>query len=144
MADAFEGCIVNRAADSASTNFNGTFSLPWDNEIVDTNGYHSNVTTNTRITVPSAVNGRYGIFTVCLYLTSVLSDSYIISSMAKNSTNFCYDIYNMNTTLTGNMIVCTPPLLLTTSDFYECGLFCSDTATVLKANSTFSLTVMGA
>lgn len=55
------GACVNAAATGSSQTIpNGSFSaIAYGAEYVDTNGFHDNVTNNTRITIPSSLGGNY-------------------------------------------------------------------------------------
>ena len=64
----FVGCSVYKTTNQSINNTSET-AISWDAEIVDTNGFHDNVTNNTRFTVPSGYAGKY------LFVISVVSGS---------------------------------------------------------------------
>jgi len=142
----FAGAILRNAADSASTNFS-SIVVGWDTEILDTDAAHSTVSNTSRITIPAAFDGKYGIFHACIYLTSVAgTDESLGITFLKNSAAFD-GIARMILTCDQFAVIAhtveTPPVFLTTSDIFEISVFCNDPATVLEADySTFSLMVI--
>lgn len=58
------GCAINASGTSVGSGGSGSL-IAFDSETWDTDGYHSNVTNNTRITIPSGLGGKYQ-FIVCL------------------------------------------------------------------------------
>lgn len=54
---AFVGCVLSKADQNLSTATATTLS--WNNEILDTDGFHDNVTNNSRITIPTGKDGKY-------------------------------------------------------------------------------------
>ena len=57
-AGSFVGCYVYRGSTQSIAN-NTTTSLVFEDEIFDTDGFHSNVTNASRITIPSGKGGKY-------------------------------------------------------------------------------------
>lgn len=55
----FVGCMAIKSADEAAANYSALTAIPWTSEKYDTNGFHDNVTNNTRLTVPD-LSGTYG------------------------------------------------------------------------------------
>jgi hypothetical protein len=55
---AFTGVSVSSTTDQTIANATYT-ALTWDGEYFDTDGYHSNVTNNNRITIPTGKGGKY-------------------------------------------------------------------------------------
>jgi hypothetical protein len=58
IATGFIGCSLYKSADQAITNDSWT-SITFDTEVFDTDNFHSNVTNNSRITIPSGKAGKY-------------------------------------------------------------------------------------
>jgi hypothetical protein len=57
----FVGCVAFLSSNQVVSNNTAT-AITLDGEIVDSDGFHSNTTNNTRITVPSGKAGKYFIF----------------------------------------------------------------------------------
>ncbi len=58
-AASFVGCML-RKTDSTQSIANGTYTaVTFDSEVLDTDGFHSNVTNNARITIPTGKGGKY-------------------------------------------------------------------------------------
>jgi hypothetical protein len=54
-------CILKKTADQSTNNATNT-SITFDDEIVDTNGFHSTATNTDRITIPAGLDGYYEIW----------------------------------------------------------------------------------
>ena len=57
-ASSFVGCDLRKTANQSISN-NTSTALSFDAENYDTDGFHNNVTNNTRITIPSGKGGKY-------------------------------------------------------------------------------------
>jgi len=55
---AFVGCSLTKTAGQSVAN-NTLTTITWDSETFDTDGFHDNVTNNSRITIPSGKAGKY-------------------------------------------------------------------------------------
>ena len=55
----FVGCILNNSVQPASVANATHTAVSFDNEVVDTNGFHSTVTNTSRITIPTGYGGKY-------------------------------------------------------------------------------------
>ncbi len=144
-AGAFVGCILKNTVDSAPTNF-APIVITWSAEDADTDGFHSTSSNTGRITIPSAVNGRYGIFSCSVQLTSVSGVPTMQLGLQVNGTTNGSALGNWVSGSNSVAYICisSAPTLLNTADFWEVTLFCSDTTTVLTAGvSNFSLNVVG-
>ena len=54
----FVGCVVFRATPQVLAN-NTLTAIGFDSEVIDTDGFHSNVTSNARIFIPAGLGGKY-------------------------------------------------------------------------------------
>ena len=54
----FVGCSLTKTANQSTSNVTLT-TISWDSENFDTDGFHDNVTNNSRITIPSGKAGKY-------------------------------------------------------------------------------------
>jgi hypothetical protein len=143
----FSGVLLTRTADLTAQNLTAaTTVIPWDNEVFDTDNFHSLVTNTSRITIPSAVNGRYGIFSCNVWCTSLNTSNWFSAQVNKNgsapnalasSGSFVGD-----TQCAANVV--SLPFLLTTGDFYEVLPYTpSDTSVTIESDqSYFSLMVL--
>lgn len=80
----FVGASVYRGAAQSISNATAT-ALTFDNETFDTNTFHSNVTNNTRMTVPSGKAGKY-LVTGVTYFTNNATGQRIVY-IYKNGSN---------------------------------------------------------
>ena len=63
----FVGCML-RKSDSSQSIANDTYAIvTFDNEIIDTDGFHDNTTNNSRITIPTGKGGKYLVTAVVHY-----------------------------------------------------------------------------
>ncbi len=142
--NAFVGCILNLIIDDISRNWNASISPTWTAEAIDTDGFHSLVTNQSLIIIPSSMNGRYGIFNTCCVLINGTAGMTAEAIIQQNGTG-TISVTGMATV--GTTAYCsatTPPQILNTSDSYRVLPVCTDTSTVLQAsNSSFSLQVVG-
>lgn len=77
------GCSLNRSTDLTVSN-NAWNVITYDTENYDTDGFHSNVTNTSRITIPTGKAGKYQILTSVLWNTSAVGERYL--SVTKNGT----------------------------------------------------------
>jgi hypothetical protein len=146
---AFSGCLLNLSADLTAVNIStGTYVVPWNTEVFDTDGFHDNVTNPSRITIPSSVNGKYGIFSGTIYITNVDSPAFDIGSAQVNKGgSFAYDYGPISATTVSDTQKITNfasmPVPLVTGDYYELLPYCRDTSvTILSNTSFFALAVL--
>ena len=144
------GCLVKNTSDLTAQNFNNT-SPTWAAEVYDTDAFHDPGSNPSRITIPSAANGRYGILKANVRLSSVSNNINLAVSIEKSNValgawlEVGAQLSRTDGSSLGNgWCECeTQPLLLATGDYFETNIFCSDTSTTLDANgSSFSLEVL--
>lgn len=141
----FSGCRVTKSVDQTGANYTGGVAVAWDSEVYDTDGFHDNVTNNTRLTPPS---GR-GITKVELVAhwrgENGTSGTYANVFIRKNGTTTLVTQRSELTDTTIRLVASTGPVSHTDGDYYE-ALFQaeSDTATdVVSIVSFFSCKVSG-
>jgi hypothetical protein len=94
---AFVGCILNRVTFPANVANATQTAVSFDNELVDTNNFHSTVTNPTRITIPTGYGGKYNICASSYWNTSAGGGTRG-SRIYKNGANFI----DFGTNLSGN------------------------------------------
>jgi hypothetical protein len=145
---AFVGVILKRSADSGSLNFSTNQIADWNTELIDTDAFHDTVTNNSRITIPSSVNGKYGIFHASIGIGSLAGtdQTNLIILQRNGSQIFNGTAGQICTNDQGSdiwMTIETCPLLLTTGDYYEIIAFSHDTTAIWEATySSFALYVV--
>jgi hypothetical protein len=81
----FAGCSLKKSA-SQSVADNTVTAMTWDQEVFDTDGYHSTVTNTDRITIPAGKGGYY-LVTCVLYFNDTDADTWRDIRIYKNGTN---------------------------------------------------------
>lgn len=140
---------MKKAADLTAVNLSSTVAIAWTAESLDTYGGHDNSTANTKYIVPSALNGKYGVFHAMIGVTATASGAAVSVAIRKGGTidyvgcgGFTKNSGNMSGL--GPLWCCTQPILLTTADEFEVYIHSSDTSTNIEAeNSSFSLEIVG-
>ncbi len=145
------GCVVNKTIAQLLVNISvGDNLIAFDASVFDTNGFHNNIINNSRITIPAAVNGQYGILTACLSITLVNTGG---------TNGFCYFYKNgallgignaqLLRLINGNgqstdsnwFQITSGPILLTTGDYYEFAANIADGSITINAESNFGIYV---
>jgi len=107
----FVGVQVTKTANT-SVGAGANVQIPWDSEEFDTDGFHSNVTNNARLTVPSGLGGYYKVYfamqwassstvqrrIVAIYKNGNSSTGTFINNFETSSINFpsCAMAFTMN------------------------------------------------
>lgn len=148
---AFQGCLATLSGDKTTQNYSSPVTIAWDGtDIYDTNSAHDPVTNNSRITIPSAWNNLYGIFTFTASIALINTASPLQGDILKAAAN--YPGNGVGVVLNGNgngqattsaWLQClTGPQLLATADIWTTRLLAAtDTSVTLKAESSFGVIV---
>ena len=141
------GCLVKNTSDLTSQNYSSGGVIAWASEVYDTDAFHSTSSNQSRITIPSAANGRYGILKANIRLSSVSANQNVNVGINKGGTPFYIGFGQQNaqsgSSSYGWVEAETQPVLLTTGDYFEAAMFCNDSSTTVDANaSSFSLEVL--
>lgn len=141
---AFRGAMVKKSADQTSANYSTISAVSWDAEIYDNISAHDNVTNNSRLTVP--VGATVVRLAGSINIGAFTSGSQIQVEIRKNGTD-SYDGYaGHRTTWSGTPFPFQcfgPPLQVTSGDYFELFVQCSDTSvTVNAAQSNFSMEII--
>ena len=83
----FVGCYLQKSANQSINNTTLT-TVTWDVETLDSDGFHSNVTNNSRITIPSGKAGKYSIGVSLNWASNSTGLRQIL--FAKNGTTFSW------------------------------------------------------
>jgi hypothetical protein len=141
-----DGVMLKKAADQTGVSYFSA-DVSWDTEVHDTDGYHEGVTNPARITIPSGANGKYGILRANYHLSSGAGAGHVTWSQIQKGNSVAYDGVGSVLQSCGTFAdfwseVETAPVPLTTADYFEFNLFCSDgSINVEQEHSTFSLHV---
>jgi hypothetical protein len=143
--DPFWEAIVYKATDPASASYNNTVVI-WDSELIDVNGSHSTSSNTSRFTIPSALNGKYGVLhgqiefsntglggTFYIYLAKVGSPDF-------DGAGICF---HTTTQDWGWVQVESQPMLLATADYFELIAYNDHGAIIQSENSQWSLEIVG-
>lgn len=142
------GCLLKNTSDLTAQNFNGSLIPTWAAEVYDTDGFHDTSANQSRITIPSAANGRYGIFKINLRLSLIQNSTNLSAAVLKNGADFLGNGLQLSRTdgsslAYGWVEVESQPVLLATNDYHQVSVFTNDTSTTLDAaGSSFSLEVL--
>lgn len=138
----FRGALVKKAADQTTANYTTEAAIAWDATSYDRGDWHSEVTNNTRLTVPAGVDlvRAWGHVRV----TSATDADYHILGVRKNG-SLAYDgATRMGTAFTGTSVevaIVTPVLEVVPTDYFELMLFIeSDVSVTIAADrSSFGI-----
>lgn len=134
------GAIVKSSGDLTTQNYSGFPLLAWNAEVYDTDGFHDNVTNNSRLTVPAAYDGRYAVIKVSVRLSLVGASSTGSLQVLKNGAAFTHGGVNSVFSSGSGTVwveVESQPILLATGDYFEIQGFCNDTSVTRDANGSF-------
>lgn len=144
----FSGCRVKLAAQLTAQNYSSETALPFTEEVFDTDGFHDNATNNTRITIPSGLDGYYGVLTAVVQAGAVSANSAFFLRIIRNATDDADNIMalegeNINSTVP-SLTVTTPPILFSAGDYFEAWFRCSDTSINIEEHTSFGISILGA
>lgn len=145
---AIRGCLLNKTADETGSDYSAGATVAWTREIYDTGGFHA--ANDDAIIIPSAVNGRYGVFTAFLSLSSVSANNNCIVSIRRGASieyigwvgTTRHMQGNGQQTTSGWMQISSGPVLLTTGEEYDVHLTSSDNNINIESESSFGLVVI--
>jgi hypothetical protein len=116
----YKGALVRKAADLTGQNFTTATTLSWNQEAYNTDNFHSNVTNNTRLTVPAGVNKVR--LSAALRLVNQTSGTYAGLLILKNG-SLAYDgvvrHYSQISATAENLTATGPVIQVTPGDYFE-------------------------
>jgi len=145
----FQGVLATRDADETTADYTTTAALAFDGvDAYDTHGAHDPASDNSKIIVPAAWNGLYGVPRCCLYQTSFTAAGSFTLSIRRDGSS-SYDGFvglsrSVNLTQAASVVE-GPPLLLTTGQEFEAWFHNhADTSVTIEApHTTFGLQIVG-
>jgi hypothetical protein len=135
-----------RVTKSATQNVNDSTetAVSWDQETTDTNGYHDNVTNNTRLTVPAGHGGTYVMACVTIYPNNATGIRETKIRLNGSGSGSATNIGNSNIPAGGSNNIGPPAIamyILSAGDYVECDAYQTSTTTLaIVATNTSSVT----
>ena len=136
------GCSLTKSANQSLTASTET-AITFDGESWDTNGFHDNVTNNTRITIPTGYTGKYELSGV-VSLAPMVGNYYVL--IKKNGSVLTYTVvqYSSNSSLDTGFTF-SQLLSLTAADYVELFLYqASGSAKNCQTSTSFAINYLGA
>lgn len=138
------GALVGLSTDGGSIDASAGVLVGFDTEEYDTDGFHDNVTNNSRLTIPSGLGIKKVRLTGQLFGINVTSTTYTIIVLFKNgaglTTGLFYQGGGQISNLSKNAV--SPEIVCADGDYFEIQYSTNDTATNLDSDYTgFGITV---
>jgi hypothetical protein len=139
--------LTRKSANQTAANYSTRTAITWNQDVYDTDSIHDVSSNTTKLIVPSALNGKYGIVQASVGCTSVTNSISAALGIAKGG-SLTYNGFGGNSVLTAATAIgltCrTQPILLTTGDEFEAVFYTADTSIdVLATRCSFGLRVVG-
>lgn len=131
------GASVYLSTSLTTINPTGVYTIPFNSELFDTNGWHDNTTNNTRLTVPSGVN--YAVFAGTIGVNALTANERCLIRIQKNGADFAQAPWTMVQTAQtdASISICSGPIPVTTGDYFTFQVWCpSDTSITINAAQT--------
>ncbi len=143
----FCGAKVKKSTDQTAANYSSGAALAWDTEEFDTDGWHDNVTNNSRLSVPSGLPITKVRLTVAVHGTSVTNSSNINIYLEKTGSGLVdFPVQTFQQGAQAGFFINGTHIDSCTAgtDYYRAILFCSDTSiTVESEDSYFAIEAIG-
>lgn len=143
---AYRGALVYKSADQTAANFSTGAAVQWNAEDHDTNGFHDNVTNNSRLTIPVGVSKVR--LSYAIRCDSVTANADVITQLRKNGaamTSPGNAIAIVDTSSTApRCTVSTPVISVVLGDYFEVELLvAADSSIDIEADvSWFAIEVI--
>lgn len=136
----FMGALLNLTT-TTGQNYSSGLTVPWNVEVYDTDGFHDNVTNNTRLTIPSGLGIKKVRLVGCVRgnaLTAGSDHTIVIwkngtAAYAGNSATFA----ETNAFADQQNCVVSPVLSVVDGDYFELFYSTSDTSSGIQADRSF-------
>ncbi len=140
-------CKLN--ADATTQNYSTPAAIPFDGtDVFDTDSSHDPSSSNTKIIIPSALNGRYAVFTASVQ--AVLATTSVQAIAIRKGGSLTYDGFAGNSATASALggtvwsTVVTHPIQVATGNEFEVLYHNTDTSITLSAaNTAFSMRTVG-
>lgn len=147
------GCLVKKASDQTSADYTSLTAVAWDAEIYDFGGFHDNSSSNTKLIVPAAVDGRYGVLYATMAIENLTTDHTIEIYTNKNGSPAFSGMggvscmgRNNGQAANSHWVHCSSaPILMEEGDEYELMMQSyTDSSITVKAHSNFGIHIIDA
>lgn len=142
------GALAYVGSSITTQNYSTPAALPFNSEAYDSDAFHDNVTNNSQIVIPSAVNGRYAILKGSSRLSLVSGNQQASLEIKKGGASFLTGaIQNVQNGVSGSQWIDieTPPFVVSTGEVYTLVQFSQDTSVTLDGgagNTAFSIQIL--
>jgi hypothetical protein len=136
----FMGAQLYMSASTAALNITAGYSVPFNSEAFDTDGFHDTVTNNTRLTIPAGLGIRRVKLHASVRFSSIAagSDNYI--SIRKNGSDVYYGSGSLdaeNSGMTSQILnAATSVVSVVDGDWFDLFVRTSDTSVLIEADRT--------
>lgn len=114
----FRGARVKKSADQTAFDFTGSVNVSWDAEDFDTDGFHDNVTNNSRLTLPAYLAGRYIEIGCAMYATNLSGNNSPITHLRRNGVTMAGS-QGHNPGVAWGITMSSGPFIAALNDYYE-------------------------
>jgi hypothetical protein len=138
----YSGVSVTKTTTQSAAN-NSFTTLSFDSEQYDTDGYHDNVTNNSRLTIPSGKNGYYSVTGLVRFAASATGERIVI--LYKNGSEVAYLSSSDGTTNNPTVLSISYTLNLVATDFIRLDVYQTSGGSLNIQEATFfQLNYLGA
>ncbi len=136
---AFRGASVKKVADQTAQNFTTATAVIWDAEDYDTDGFHDNVTNNSRLTIPAGI--AYVRLLAGIRMASVTASNSLGLTIRKNGTTTIAGNSATSSLTSPAIQIASPVVAVAAGDYFEVVLtVVTDTSTdIITIGSFFAI-----
>lgn len=142
-AASFKGAMVIVSATVLAANYSTAAPIPFDEEVYDTDGFHDNVTNNTRLTIPAGVSRvRLGGMVRAFAVTDGNGQSL---QVLKNGAGFDGNGYfaaEVDSSIGAGATLSTGVIDVVAGDYFELQFRCTDSSIELNSSTHFWIEVV--
>ena len=121
----FAGCSLSKTTEQSNISADSDVVITWEAEVYDTDSFHDTGSNTSRITIPSAFNGKKAVFTAHLYFDALDDGGGLSIRIFKNGAATNVGTHNLTSlrigSASGAHIIggITAPIALATNDYFE-------------------------